>query len=79
MLGYLQVDDKGVTLTTGPGNYKIPLISDIPSQFNTALLKNSLNDEGVYSSKVSQLQPFHYVTDFPVCNFQTVTLGFVIC
>ena len=48
----LQIDNKGVTLNTGPGSYKIPMINDIPKQFNVTLLEDSVNDKAVYGSKV---------------------------
>ena len=46
------IDNKGVTLNTGPGSYKIPMINDIPKQFNVTLLEDSDNDKAVYGSKV---------------------------
>ena len=55
----LQIDNKGVTLNTGPGSYKIPMINDIPKQFNVTLLEDSVNDKAVYGSKVSTF----------LCNF----------
>lgn len=48
----LQIDGNGVTLSTGPGSYKIPTLHDIPKQFNVALLEDSVNEKAVYGSKV---------------------------
>ncbi|XP_032515070.2 xanthine dehydrogenase-like [Danaus plexippus] len=41
----------GEVLTKGPGAYKIPGFSDIPKEFNVALLKGAPNARAVYSSK----------------------------
>ena len=38
--------------TCSPDNYKIPTVTDIPLQFNVALLKDAPNPRAVYSSKV---------------------------
>ena len=42
----------GKLLTNGPGTYKIPTVSDIPTEFNVSLLQGSSNPRAVYSSKV---------------------------
>jgi len=44
---------KGFMFTRGPGNYKIPGFGDIPIEFNVTLLKGSVNEKAVYSSKVT--------------------------
>ncbi|XP_064607972.1 xanthine dehydrogenase/oxidase-like isoform X2 [Liolophura sinensis] len=54
--GYYMMEEvvhspEGKLLTDSPLTYKIPLAADIPAQFNVALLKNNLNDKGIYSSK----------------------------
>ncbi|GAB6020637.1 hypothetical protein CHUAL_003308 [Chamberlinius hualienensis] len=41
----------GFLFTRGPGMYKIPSFSDVPNEFNVALLKGSPNIRAVYSSK----------------------------
>ena len=41
----------GRLLTKGPGAYKIPGFSDIPSEFNVSLLRGTSNPRAVYSSK----------------------------
>ena len=40
----LKWDDAGRLLTVGPATYKIPAISDAPTQFNVNLLQNSPNE-----------------------------------
>ncbi|MEE9320893.1 MAG: xanthine dehydrogenase molybdopterin binding subunit [Granulosicoccus sp.] len=48
----LHWDDKGRLLTDGPATYKIPAISDMPAEFNVALLGDSTNSEAtVFHSK----------------------------
>jgi len=47
----VKIDGNGVTLSTGPGSYKIPTLHDIPKQFNVALLEDSVNEKAVYGSK----------------------------
>ncbi|KAG5867826.1 hypothetical protein JTB14_028231 [Gonioctena quinquepunctata] len=42
---------RGDTFTRGPGTYKIPGFSDIPTEFNVSLLKGVSNPRAVYSSK----------------------------
>lgn len=42
---------EGTVMTRGPGAYKIPGFSDIPTEFNVSLLKGSSNPRAVYSSK----------------------------
>ena len=45
-------DDKGRLTTDGPATYKIPAISDMPIEFNVALLEDSPNEAAtVYHSK----------------------------
>ena len=44
---------EGIPLMTGPENYKIPATSDIPREFRVTLLRNSNNDNAVFSSKVN--------------------------
>lgn len=45
-------DDKGRLTTDGPATYKIPAISDMPLEFNVALLEDSPNEAAtVYHSK----------------------------
>ncbi|KAK6189693.1 hypothetical protein SNE40_001693 [Patella caerulea] len=51
MLENFKISPNGKVLTQGPGNYKIPAISNIPKQFNVSLLKGKPNDRAVYSSK----------------------------
>uniref|UniRef100_A0A1Y1MI51 xanthine dehydrogenase n=2 Tax=Photinus pyralis TaxID=7054 RepID=A0A1Y1MI51_PHOPY len=41
----------GAILTKGPGTYKIPTLSNIPIEFNVALLKGACNPKAIYSSK----------------------------
>ena len=52
MMEQLKVSPKGFQFTRGPGNYKIPGFGDIPVEFNVSLLKGSVNERAVYSSKV---------------------------
>ena len=52
-LYYVRDDTKrGTLLTAGPGSYKIPRVSNIPSEFNVSLLKGVPNKRAIYSSKV---------------------------
>ncbi|KAB0794398.1 hypothetical protein PPYR_11237 [Photinus pyralis] len=41
----------GTTLTKGPGTYKLPSFTNIPTEFNVALLKGAPNPKAIYSSK----------------------------
>ena len=43
---------RGQPFTTGPATYKIPSCSDIPAQFNVALLDRVPNPHAIFSSKV---------------------------
>ena len=43
----------GALMSKGPGAYKIPTFSDIPEEFNVALLKGHSNPKAVFSSKVN--------------------------
>jgi len=54
LLTSLQFDESGVMTTVGPATYKIPLVDNIPREFNVSLLKNSSNPGNVASSKVRQ-------------------------
>ncbi len=48
----LQWQDNGRLATDGPATYKIPAISDAPTEFNVALLQNRPNEEAtVFRSK----------------------------
>ncbi|XP_053396021.1 xanthine dehydrogenase/oxidase-like isoform X1 [Mercenaria mercenaria] len=51
MMEQQKISPKGILYTRGPGNYKIPGFGDIPVQFNVTLLKGSVNEKAVYSSK----------------------------
>ena len=42
----------GQIFTNGPGNYKIPCFSDVPTELNVSLLKGSPNKRAIYSSRV---------------------------
>jgi xanthine dehydrogenase/oxidase len=53
MLEQQKMAPNGFLLTRGPGNYKIPGFGDVPDEFNVSLLKGSVNNRAVYSSKVS--------------------------
>ena len=53
MMEQQKVSAKGYQFTRGPSNYKIPGFGDIPVEFNVSLLKGSVNERAVYSSKVS--------------------------
>ena len=52
MMEQQKVSPQGFVFTRGPGNYKIPGFGDIPVEFNVSLLKGSVNERAVYSSKV---------------------------
>ena len=56
MMEQQKVSPKGFMFTRGPGAYKIPGFGDVPVEFNVTLLKGSVNQKAVYSSKVC---PFH--------------------
>ena len=43
----------GALLSTGSWEYKVPLVADIPRDFNIAFLRDSPNPDGIYSSKAS--------------------------
>ncbi|WAR00721.1 XDH-like protein [Mya arenaria] len=51
MMEQVKMSPKGFMFTRGPGNYKIPGFGDIPVEFNVTLLKGSVNEKAVYSSK----------------------------
>ncbi|KAL4238443.1 hypothetical protein ACF0H5_003151 [Mactra antiquata] len=51
MMEQQKISPKGFLFTQGPGNYKIPGFGDIPVEFNVTLLKGSVNERAVYSSK----------------------------
>ena len=53
MLEQQKYSPNGFQFTRGPGNYKIPGFGDVPGEFNVSLLKGSVNNRAVYSSKVS--------------------------
>lgn len=42
----------GLLETNSPDTYKVPLVTNIPRQFNVAFLKDAPNPKAVYSSKV---------------------------
>lgn len=52
MLEQQKYSPNGFQFTRGPGNYKIPGFGDVPVEFNVSLLKGSVNERAVYSSKV---------------------------
>ncbi|CAI9621521.1 unnamed protein product [Staurois parvus] len=47
----LKYSPGGSLLANGPGEYKIPSVSDIPREFNVSLLSSSQNPNAIYSSK----------------------------
>ncbi|XP_077304768.1 aldehyde oxidase-like [Lithobates pipiens] len=47
----LKYSPGGALLAYGPGEYKIPSVSDIPTEFNVSLLPSSQNPNTIYSSK----------------------------
>ncbi|XP_056392196.1 aldehyde oxidase-like isoform X2 [Hyla sarda] len=47
----LKYSPEGELLTKGPGEYKIPSVYDIPTEFNVSLLPSSQNPYAIYSSK----------------------------
>ncbi|XP_069682967.1 xanthine dehydrogenase-like [Periplaneta americana] len=51
VLEELRYSPQGKLLTNGPGFYKIPTVSDIPTEFNVSLLQGSSNPRAIYSSK----------------------------
>lgn len=51
MLEQQKYSPNGFQFTRGPGNYKIPGFGDVPVEFNVSLLKGSVNERAVYSSK----------------------------
>nr|XP_022334415.1 xanthine dehydrogenase/oxidase-like isoform X1 [Crassostrea virginica] len=51
MLEQQKYSPNGFQFTRGPGNYKIPGFGDVPGEFNVSLLKGSVNNRAVYSSK----------------------------
>lgn len=55
MLEQQKYSPNGFQFTRGPGNYKIPGFGDVPVEFNVSLLKGSVNERAVYSSKVRTL------------------------
>ena len=58
MMEQQKFSPKGYQFTRGPSNYKIPGFGDIPVEFNVALLKGSVNEKAVHSSKVSDNELF---------------------
>ena len=58
MMEQQKISPQGILYTRGPGNYKIPGFGDIPVEFNVTLLKGSVNEHAVYSSKVSKVNPY---------------------
>lgn len=46
----------GRMISSGPMEYKIPGVRNIPREFKVALLKDSPNERAVYSSKVRSFQ-----------------------
>ncbi|KAH3859141.1 hypothetical protein DPMN_101857 [Dreissena polymorpha] len=51
MMEQVKTSPSGMMFTRGPSNYKIPGFGDIPVEFNVTLLKGSVNERAVYSSK----------------------------
>lgn len=51
MLEELMYSPDGTILTKGPGSYKLPGFTSIPTEFNVALLRGSSNPRAIYSSK----------------------------
>lgn len=51
MMEQQKMSPNGFLFTRGPGAYKIPGFGDVPVQFNVSLLKSSVNNRAVYSSK----------------------------
>ena len=52
---------RGQMFTNGPGNYKIPCFSDVPTEFNVSLLKGSPIKKGIYSSRLCHGTIYSYV------------------
>ncbi|RXG70722.1 Xanthine dehydrogenase, partial [Armadillidium vulgare] len=50
-LEQLRYSSSGELLTKGPNGYKIPTLVNIPREFNVTLLRDSVNEHSVYSSK----------------------------
>ncbi|KAI3520468.1 hypothetical protein L1887_09906 [Cichorium endivia] len=48
----------GFLFTSGPGNYKIPSVNDVPFKFKVSLLKDAPNDKAIHSSKAVGEPPF---------------------
>lgn len=48
----LYANKKGKILATGPLEYKVPCVQNIPREFNVKLLQNTEKVNAVYSSKV---------------------------
>ncbi|XP_035831148.1 xanthine dehydrogenase 1-like [Helianthus annuus] len=48
----------GCLFTSGPGNYKIPSVNDVPFKFKVSLLKDAPNDKAIHSSKAVGEPPF---------------------
>ncbi|XP_052183749.1 xanthine dehydrogenase 1-like isoform X2 [Diospyros lotus] len=48
----------GFLYTSGPGNYKIPSLNDIPFKFSVSLLKDAPNVKAIHSSKAVGEPPF---------------------
>lgn len=47
----------GIVISRGPGVYKIPTMTDIPGEFNVALLTGAPNPKAIYSSKAAGEPP----------------------
>ncbi|XP_048831374.1 xanthine dehydrogenase/oxidase-like [Brienomyrus brachyistius] len=47
----LRYSPQGILLTRGPGMYKIPAFSDIPTEFKVSLLRDAPNEKAIFSSK----------------------------
>jgi len=53
---------EGRMISSGPLNYKIPGVRNIPREFRVKLLKDSEGEKEVYSSKVnSYIKAFTYI------------------
>ena len=63
MMEQQKVSPKGYQFTRGPSNYKIPGFGDIPVEFNVTLLKGSVNEKAVYSSKVGCMNFLNFLIE----------------
>lgn len=50
----LKYSPQGVLFTRGPDQYKIPAVSDVPTELHVSFLPPSQNSNTLYSSKVSR-------------------------